>query len=157
MIRFGEALHVVHGISPVDTTSSAVSSDVISAKGAQWVRFIVLFGTITGDSVVVTVSECDDTTPSTANAIAFNYRKGAALGTDTMGAITAATTSGVTFAHTDDDKLLCIDINPADLTDGYPYLRVTITPGGSASACEVACVALLDLRYPQAVPSSQVS
>jgi hypothetical protein len=157
MIRFGESIHVVHGISPVDTTSSAVSSDVISAKGAQWVRFIVLFGTITGDDAVVTVRECSDAAASATTAIAFSYRKGAALGTHTMGAITAASTSGATMAAADDDKLLCIDIDPADLTDGYPYLRVTVTPGGSMSACEVACIALLDLRYPQNVPVSQVT
>lgn len=149
-------LHIVHCISPVDTTSNAANGDVVHAAEAHEVEFLVLFGTITGDDAVVTVEECDDTTPSNSSAIAFNYQKGAALGTDTMGAVTAATTSGVTMSATDDDKILRCYVDPATLSSGYPYLRVVVTPGGSMSACEVAAVAILRKRYPQEVPSSAV-
>jgi hypothetical protein len=120
--------------SPVDTASSTVNSDVIGVKEAIELEFLVSFGTITGDSVVVTVEECDDTTPSNSTAIAYLYQKdGAAVGTDTAGAWTAATTAGVTFTASDDDKNLRIRVDPAALTADYPYVRVVADPGGSAS------------------------
>jgi hypothetical protein len=133
--------------SPVDTASTTVNSDVVNAGKCAWVDFLVYFGTITGDTVVVTVEECDDVTPTNSTAIAFKYRKGAAVGTDTDGAITAATTSGVTIAATDDDKLLTIAVDPDALTDGYPYLRVVADPGGSASAVEIAILAVVGPKY----------
>lgn len=133
--------------SPVDTTSTTVNSDVINAGKCNWVDFLIYFGTITGDTVVVTVEECDDTTPSNHTAIAFNYRKGAAVGTDTDGAITANASTGLTIADSDDDKLLTVSVDPATLTDGYPYLRVVADPGGSASAVEIAIIAVVEPKY----------
>lgn len=133
--------------SPVDTASTTVNSDVIGCKELNSIDFLVYFGTITGDTVAVTVEECDDVTPTNSTAIAFTYRKGAAVGTDTDGAVTAATTSGVTIAATDDDKVLTVSVDPAALTDGYPYLRIVADPGASASAVEIAIVAVCWPRY----------
>jgi len=133
--------------SPVDTTSTTVNSDVVSCKNLVNIDFLVYFGTITGDTVAVTVEECDDVTPSASTAIAFSYRKGAAVGTDTDGAVTAATTSGVTITATDDDKVLTISVDPHKLSAGYPFLRVVADPGASASAVEVAIIAVLWPRY----------
>lgn len=133
--------------SPVDTASTTVNSDVIGTKELVAIDFLVYFGTITGDTVAVTVEECDDITPTNSTAIAFTYRLGAAVGTDTDGSPTAATTSGVTIAATDDDKVLTISVDPAALTDGYPYLRVVADPGASASAVEIAIMAVARPRY----------
>jgi hypothetical protein len=143
-----ERMRVVQLVSPVDTGSTTANSDVIGVKEATEINFVVSLGTITGDTMVVTVEECDDTTPSNQTAIAFNYQKdGAAIGTDTAGAWTAATTAGVTMTATDDDKNLRIAVDPAALTEDYPYLRVVCDPGGSASACEIAVNALVVDRY----------
>lgn len=133
--------------SPADSAGAAVSSDVIGCKELHDIDLLVLAGTITGDSIVVTVEECDDTTPSNTSAIAFKYRKGAAVGTDEDGDVSDATSSGVTLAATDDDKLLTISVDPASLSDGYPYLRVVATPGGSATASEIAILAVVKPRY----------
>ena len=151
-----QELHMVPLASPVDTAATTVSSDVIGVKEALEIELDVLFGTITGDTVVVTIEECDDTTPTNTTAIAFNYQKSSAVGTDTMGAVTAATTAGVTIAATDDDKLLRCFVDPDALTAGYPYLRVVANPGASASAVEIAIWAILRDRYPQEVPISAV-
>ena len=133
--------------SPVDTASTTVNSDVVSCKNLVAIDFLVYFGTITGDTVAVTVEECDDVTPTNSTAIAFKYRLGAAVGTDTDGAVTAATTSGVTITASDDDKVLTISVDPHVLTAGYPYLRVVADPGASASAVEIALIAVLWPRY----------
>ena len=134
-------------ISPVDTVATTVNSDIVNCKNLQAIDFLVYFGTITGDIVVVTVEECDDISASNSTAIAFKYRKGAAVGTDTDGAVTASASTGVSISAGDDDKLLIISVNPDDLTDGYPMLRVVADPGASASAVEIAILAVAYPRY----------
>jgi hypothetical protein len=149
-VNFNNKTHVVGLASPVDSAGSAVTSDIINVGKYHSQSFLVYLGTLTGDTAVVTVEECDDVTPTTNTAIAFRYRESGATGTsDAYGALTAATSSGFTFAATDDDHILMIDINGADLTDGFPYARVVVTPGGSASASEVAILAIGEPRYPQ--------
>lgn len=150
----GEEVHVVPLLAPVDAAAVAKSSDVIGVKEYQGIQFLVEFGVITGDTCVVTVLECDDTTPSNSTAIAFKYRKSAAVGSDSMGALTAATASGVSMTASDDGKALLIDVDPAALSSGRPYLMVTATPGGSMTVCLLAMQAILRPRYAQA---SQVS
>jgi phage baseplate assembly protein gpV len=152
-----DKIRVVQLTSPVDTTSTTVNSDVIGTKELIGIKFVVSFGTITGDTVVVTVEECDDTTPSNSTAIAYLYSKdGAAIGTDTAGAWTAVASTGVTIADTDDDKNLIIKVDPAALTADYPYLRVVADPGGSASAVEIAINAIVEERYNQSTNLSLV-
>lgn len=151
-----QEIHEVFCLAPVDIAAVATSGDIVGCKEGQELEFDVLLGVITGDTVVITVSECDDTTPTNSTAIAFNYQKSSAVGTDTEGAVTAATNAGVTFAATDDGKKLRCFVDPAALTSGYPYARVTVTPGGSMTVCLVAILALIRDRYPQEVPISAV-
>lgn len=154
-----EQVHAVLLTAPVNTASTATAnnSDVINAGKCQSVQFLVPFGAITGDSTVVTVQECDDTTPSNSTAIAFSYRLGSAVGTDSSGTRTAATSSGVTVTDSDDNKLLIIDVDPASLTDGYPYLRVVVDPGASISAQNFSVIALVVPRYAQGSPLTIVT
>ena len=141
--NFSERVHIIPIVAPIDTTSSTITTAEVDAGEAQWLEFLLDFGVITGDEVVVTVEKCTDTSGSGAAAIAFNYRLSAVAGTDTMGAITAATASGVTITADDDGKILLIEVNPADLASGGPYARVVIDPGGSASVALVAVLALV--------------
>lgn len=150
MISFNERRHIVGLATPVDTTSTTVTSDIVSLKNYHGGEFILYFGTITGDTVVVTVEECDDVTPSNNTAIAFNYRKsGATLVSDAYGDITASASTGVTIAATDDDKILAISLDASELSAGFPCVRIVADPGGSASAVEIAILCILDPRYPQ--------
>jgi hypothetical protein len=152
-----DKIRVVQLTSPVDTGSTTVNSDVIGTKELIGIKFVVSMGTITGDTVVVTVEECDDVTPSNSTAIAYLYSKdAAAIGTDSAGAWTAATTAGVTLTASDDDKNLTIKVDPAALTADWPYLRVVADPGGSASACEIAINAIVEERYMQSTNLSLV-
>lgn len=156
MPRYLDENHVVPVLAPVDTASSAVQTDIVGLKEYHQVRFLVQFGVITGDSVVVTVEECDDTTPTNNTAIAFSYRLSSAVGTDSLGDRATATTSGYTVTASDDGKMLIIDVDSAQLSSGYPYVRVVATPGGSMSVCLLNAVAVLRPRYAQASPPSAV-
>jgi len=150
ILNLAEKYHVVGLVSPVDTASTTVNSDVINMGKNHAACIAVYIGTITGDTAVITVEECDDVTPSNSTAIDFRYRESGATGTsDAFGDMATAASTGVTVAATDDDHIFLIDIDADELSDGYPYLRVVIDPGASASACEVAVVAFLDGRYKQ--------
>jgi hypothetical protein len=157
-LNFNNETHIVGLSSPADSAGVAVTSDIVNVGKYHSVSLLVYLGTLTGDTAVVTVEECDDVTPTTNTAIAFRYREsGATTTSDAYGAVTAATSSGFTFAATDDDHILMIDINGADLTDGYPYVRVVVTPGGSASASELAILAVLRPRYPQSDQTTAIT
>lgn len=151
-----ELVHVVPLVAPVDTTTTTVNTDVIGAKEYEEIQFIIICGAITGDTAVVTVEECDDTTPTNSTAIAFSARESSAVGTDAMGDRTATAAAGYTLAATDDNKILLVDVDPATLTDGYPYLRCVIDPGASMSAFLIAVIAICKPRYPKATQLSAV-
>jgi hypothetical protein len=151
-----QAIHLVPALAPADITTTTTYTDVMGLKEAHEIEIDVLFGAITGDAVTLTVEECDDTTPSNSSAIAFNYQMSSAMGTDNLGAVTAATTSGITVAASDDNKVVRVFVDPSVLSSGYPYVRVKLDPGASMTACVVGAVALLRDRYPQEVPVSAV-
>ncbi len=148
MNRQGD-LHIVPGLAPVSSTG-ALYGDVIYARDAHEIEIVVLAGVV-GSSQTITVNACTNFTPSAESAIAFHYQKTSAVGTDAMGAVTllAATTGTTMVAGT----ILRIFINPAELPDGYPYLRVVCTSSGT---CLIACYYIIRDRYPNEVPISAV-
>lgn len=134
--------HVLPVLAPVDAGSTTKYTDVVFLKHYEGVKFLIPFGVITGDSAVVKVYECDDSTPSNSTAIAFKYRLSAAVNADSMGAITDATAAaGATITADDDGKMLEIQVDGRQLSEGYPAVRVEIDPGSSMSVCLVAAVA----------------
>jgi len=146
-VYLDQEFHVVPLLEPTNITANATNTDVFGLKYYHAAEIIVQFGTITGDSVVITLKECVDTTPSNSTAIAFKYKKTPAVGTGTGVTWSTATTSGVTFSATDDNKTLIIGVESSQLSSGYTYLMATITPGTSMSACYVSAVAILRPRY----------
>ena len=153
-----EIVHVVPVIAPFDTTTTVTEffTDIVGVKEYDAIEFVISFGAITGDTLVVKVYECDSITPGTATAIAFTYRLTSAVLTDAVGAPTACASTGLTITAGDDDKVLLIDVDPAALTDGYPYVRVGIDPGASMTHLLTGAVVLLKPRYPQQTNISAV-
>lgn len=161
--NYAEGLKILPILAPVAFTTSAVQSQYVDLKNNHWATFLVSLGLMTSDStdtVTVTV-ECSTAGSSNASEIklAYQYRLSAAVGTDSMGAITAATTDGVVLNAADDDsKLLVIDVDPATIpakmADGR-FLRVVATPSAQVASGVIAITALLEPRYPgNAIPSS---
>lgn len=147
--------HVIPMLAPVDQAAVAKESDIVKLTYAKKVRFIVQFGVITGDAVVLTIVPCDDTTPSnTTTAITFAYRKSSAVGTDNMGAV--ATSAALSVSAGDDGKTVVIEVEGQDLPAGYPCCKCVATPGGSMSVCLVAMVAEVETMYPGDTQPSHV-
>lgn len=157
MNNLSEIRHYIPLSSPVDTAASTVTTVGVDVGDCTSVDFLVFFGSITGDTVVVTVEECTSAAGAGNTAIGFEYRYTAAAGTDTLGAIATATSAGVTVTADDDDKILIISIDPALVAAaGGPYARVVANPGGSASAVEIAILASVTPRNAQNIPASLV-
>jgi hypothetical protein len=154
-IRYAEGLKVLPVLAPVDTAASAVSSESVNLREAQWVTFLVNFGNMTSDTtdtVTLTVeSSTGSATAATDEAIAFNYRVSSAVATDSMGAITAATSDGFALTSTDDNKCVVIDVDPAYVaakdTDAQ-FIRVVATPSAAVAICLLGAIAVIEPRYP---------
>lgn len=134
-IAMAEELHIVQALAAIDINVSAQNSDVFSLANHAHATIIVGFG-VTGAATTVTLEECDDFSPTTSTAIAFSYYAETTAGGDTLGARTAATSSG--FASgTNDGIFFVLEVDASQLTDGYPNLRVALTDPGAATLASV--------------------
>ncbi len=158
---YGMIRNPVPLLSPQDITNTATATPFVNLKTAKALALQVQFGTVTSasadQSIAVTVEASSVGASGAEAAIPFRYRLSGAVGSNALGALTDATTSGATIASTDDDKTLWIYIDPAavlaSLTDAQ-YVRVVITPDAGYSACLVAANAYISPRYQQASPVS---
>lgn len=145
--------HVVPMIHPADITTNATNTDVISMKKYTHALILIQTGTNT-KGCTLTVEKCDDVTPSNHPAIAFNYRK---MGTsDTWGALTACASTGLTIADGDDNAVIAIEIDAAELDASYPYVRACLSAPASGNNYYSA-LAILTPRYAQDVPMTAIT
>ncbi len=154
--NYGQRQHVVPLMAPQDLGSTTTDSDVVFLKNYARATVTIPIGAITGNAKVY-VRGCDDATPSTPVAIAaWNYRLTSAVGTDSVGAITAGSASGITVTDgTDENKVMEIYIEADALNGaGYPAFDIEIDPG---TVLLTSVVAHLDPRYPQNAQLSAVA
>lgn len=161
-IRYAEGLKVLPILQPADIVATATATQYVDLNLVHWATFIVSFGAMTSDSTDTATVTIQASTAGTSNAteitVPFQYRLSAAVATDTMGAITTATTDGVAVTAADDNKVLVIDLDPAVVaaagTD-YRFVRLVVTPNAEMASCVVGANAFLEHRYPaNSSPSS---
>lgn len=146
--------NIVPLLAPVDIASTITATPYIDLKTAHKAAFLIFFGLITSatatDVEVVTVEAATDPAGTEA-AIAFNYRLSGAVGANTWGAITAATTSGVNMDPASHDNVaMWIEIDPDVLAaNDYRYVRVKLTDNPDMTACLVGVFGLIQPRYKQ--------
>lgn len=151
-LQFAEHFKVLPILAHADVAATATPSSYIDLKDVHWATFLVDFGAVTGDSATLTV-EASSAASSNATeaAIPFKYRLSEAPGTDSMGAITAATSAGATFAATDDNKTVVVELDPAALPgnpgEGHTFVRLVVTPASDMTAFIVGAKAILQMRY----------
>ncbi len=153
---YGSRMHVVPMVAPVDIGATTTDSDVVFlTKHLRAVVFVV-WGAITGNAKVY-VRGCDNATPSTPAAIAgWKYRLTSAVGTDSVGDLTAGSASGITVTDgTDESKVMVIYVEGDVLNEaGYPAFDIELDPG---SVWVVGVVGYLEPRYPQDAQISAVA
>ena len=142
-------------LAPQDITNAETPSSYMKLDYAQEAGFLVVFGAITSattaDSILITVEAC--TAPAgTEVAVDFSYRISGALGTNTWGAKTAATSAGFSILNAVDNVMVWIDIDPAaiqaDVTDAL-YARVFLSSPADMTACLVTVIGFTRPRYKQ--------
>lgn len=163
-IRYAEGLKVLPILKPQDIVATATATSYVDLDQINWATFLVQFGNIastdsTGEVVVTVECSTAGSSNATESQIAFQYRLSAAVDTDTMGAITAATAAGgAAVNNTSDNTLLVIDLDPAAVAANAAtmrYVRVVITPTSEVTATLVNAVFIGEPRYPgNSIPSS---
>lgn len=138
-ICVAEEMHVVNATAPIDINGAGAVSDYFSMEGYAHASIICTLG-VTGAASTITVEESDDLSGSNTTAIAFDYYAEETAAGDTLGARTTATTAGFA-ASTENGIIYVIEIDAADLTDGYPCLVVKASDPSAATL--YSCVAVL--------------
>lgn len=128
-----------------------ITSDVLNMSNWGDCFFIVKKLAGGTGTATVTAESCDNTTPTTNTAIAFEYR--AQTTTDTFGAWTAATTSGVAITA-GADELWEFHVADGDLVEGHSYLRFVVTETESTAVDGATFCLLTNPRYAKTIPDT---
>lgn len=148
--------NIVPLIAPVDTAATALASPFVDMSNAHELAFVAFFGVVTtgtADSNVTMTVEASSAASSGAEVtVPFVYRLSGAVGANTWGAATTASTAGCSVASTDDSKMIWIQIDPAAMLAelaGAQYVRLVITPTADHTVTLVGAWAEIAPRYRQ--------
>jgi len=126
--------------------NAGVDSDSVDMQGVKSATFLCVFGPLHAGAAGAILKLYSGATHGTkTTAMTFNYKYGgAAIKSASADILTATATSAALQIATATlaSRLLVIEINADQITDGHRYL--TIEVGAEADAGELAIVALLD-------------
>jgi hypothetical protein len=162
--NYAENVKVLPVLAPADIVANATATQYVALKNvAGLLEFQISFGNIastdsTGGVQVTIEASSAGSSNASESAIAFGYRLSAAVGTDNLGAITAATSAGVQVTESDDNKALLVYIDPSVVTTAssqYTHVRAVLTPTAEVTATVVGATARFTPRYAgNSIPSS---
>lgn len=154
-MNVAEQIHIVP-IRATTTDTATFSTPCISMKLFEKVEFLVIFGTLSGGSNVLTVAQSSATTMTGGTAIAARYRMPSTAGTDTMGTVEALAAAGLTLTYgTFTTKGIIVDVDSSDMTTAsLPYVGLTFTGSNSATS---TIWALCWPKYPTATSSGALT
>jgi hypothetical protein len=155
--NMAQLIHVVP-VHFAANSATGVATAFVNMKLFEKVEFIISFGTMGTADYAFKMQASATYAGGTATDLAFNYRKTATAGTDTMGDVTAVVAaSSCTAAYlTDSAMLFIVDMDSAELTADKPYVGVYLTRGSSATA-QIQIIALCWPKYPQETNSGALT
>lgn len=143
--------NIIPLISPADVSTTAQTTAYIDLRNAQKAVFMVFTGSITSSTstdVEAVTLECATAVDGAEAAIGYSYRLSGAVGANTWGAVTTVGATGYALGLTDDDKILCVEVDPDVLAaNDYRYARLKLTDTADMNAFEVAVWAEIWPRY----------
>ncbi len=155
-VRFGIGENIVPLKAPVDSAGTAYATPWVDLKNALHATFFYYAGVVTATSadqaVVITMEAATAAASGSEVAIAFKYRLSGATGANTWGDITSATSTGFSFATTDDGKMVLVDIDPAALESALAdarFVRMVVGIDAGGTVTLNSAWAVLEPRYPQ--------
>lgn len=148
-MRVSEALQSIPQLESANYGSSGSDLTSFHIGRLLSVSVYIIFGSLTGNSVLTVNTGATRGTKTTA--IAFKYRipSGAwnAASGDVLGDPQAVTSAGLTLtAATFQHKFIVVEIDADNGTDGQPWVTVNIDP--TATTMNAAALALAYPRYP---------
>jgi hypothetical protein len=157
----------VNLLPPKSINGSGHSAAYINTENYQHVTFIVSMGATSsaGASQLITLEQSKSVSgSSSANLPMVNYWTNlAALGdgsiaNDTFVKQTAVASSGNTMAldQSTDNVVYVFEIDTRELTDGYPFVGISVDSTTSTATCGVVAI-LSDARYAQTSPPSVIT
>ena len=161
-MRLAEQTKIIPLIAPADYNAAGKDSDSFTMENYGHATIIVVLGALTGNSDLV-VWEGATVGAKTTEKI-FNYRwttevLEAVADADTLvaeAAIAVAATGLELTAATYANKMLVIEMDDSELTDGFPW--ITLAVDADATALFVSAVAILSQhRYAQNVPPTAIA
>ena len=146
--------NIVPVLAPVDIATTATTTPYTDLRNAQKMGFLVMFGAVTSDTATdreIITLQAATAEGGTEAAIAFRYRTAGAVGANTWGAVTTASTAGLSInPAADDNKTVWIEVDPDELaSNDYRYVRMVLTDSADMTACLVSVAAILEARYKQ--------
>lgn len=130
-MRDSQRGHYVPVLEPQDH-QAGVSGDSINLGKGHSVTYCILFGELTGDAVLTFASGATAGTATTAET--FHYAVTAAdlkaASGDVLGAFSTSASLTLTAA-TYEDRMLIVEIDHDDITDGQPWITPAISSAGS--------------------------
>jgi hypothetical protein len=147
-MNLAQDIHIVPIATEAQITSTTVHPH-INMKLYDKVEFIYHFTAVAANDFTLTVTQSAATAGSTSTAIAARYRLTAAAATDTMGDVTAMTSSGLAITTAHSTLTLIVDVDSSDLTTASkPYVGLTMTDAGSGDITGTV-IALCWPKYPK--------
>jgi hypothetical protein len=137
-----------------DIYNGNLTTDVVSLANYGGAVFFIVEGAGGTGTAVITIESCDDTTPTTSTAVAFNYS--VCTSGNTIGSITAATSSGfTTTAGTNQSYMM--EIRADELSGTHKYVRMVATESANDPVDGAAGVILVHPKYPADPPREAIT
>ena len=143
-INIAEQCHVVNMIAPVDVNGAGATADYVTLSDYQHIDIVLTLG-VTGAACGILLYEAADSAGATKTAIGFQCYKEETAAGDTLAAPVAVGTTGFNTG-TANGITYVIPVDASTLTDGYPWVGVTVADPSAATL--VSCVGILSgARY----------
>jgi hypothetical protein len=147
-MRISEELQFIPVVEAKDYGSVGIDFDSVHMGKLHSLSFAINFGALTGNSVLKV--SCGATEGTKTTDVAFKYRFGGgdfkAASADILGDATAVASTGLTLtAATYDHRLLVIEVDADNVTDGQPWLTLSID--STATVLNVGGVGVAHPRF----------
>lgn len=155
-MRLCEETKIVPVLEPQDH-QAGVDGDSVSMENYAHVCFIILFGELTDNCELKLYEGATAGTKTTA--LTFSYRYTAidlkSAGADNLG--TEATSAALSLvAATFEDRMLVIEVDDSELTQGLEWLTLEFSSDASELLVSVSAV-MCKPRYAQAIPPTAIT
>ena len=150
---FSERNKIVNAYPSKDATGATVATDIVSMKNYNHATFIISFGTCHTDAATTTnlIAYKGEDVTTCNTAFACKYRAELDATADTLGALTALATTGVSLGASNTEDIgtgggfIVVEIDAADLapTAANPYDTVRLGMVWAAQATQMSIICVL--------------